>query len=141
MSLHDPLTGLANRRLLFSEPEHMFAAASRHSRPLSVIMMDLDYFKDYNDAHGQAAGSATEEEKTGLSRNTLSLGISSLAPGIPGGDALIGLADRALYEAKRKGRNRVLRSITSTMPPLFPEADEAACPQRPGSGGDIIRCA
>jgi diguanylate cyclase (GGDEF)-like protein len=58
LSLHDPLTGLANRRMNSMELEKQFARARRSGSPLSVIMFDLDNFKDYNDTYGHSAGDA-----------------------------------------------------------------------------------
>jgi diguanylate cyclase (GGDEF)-like protein len=52
----DPLTGLANRRSLYERIEIEMAHALRHESPLSVAMIDLDHFKDYNDRHGHVAG-------------------------------------------------------------------------------------
>ena len=52
----DPLTRLANRRHFFSLAHAEFAKAQRHKRPLSIIMMDVDEFKQINDTHGHAAG-------------------------------------------------------------------------------------
>ena len=56
LSLHDPLTGLANRRLLEVFLERGHASIRRSKRPFSVIMADIDHFKRYNDEHGHAAG-------------------------------------------------------------------------------------
>jgi diguanylate cyclase (GGDEF)-like protein len=55
-TLTDPLTGLYNRRSMESLLEREVALAERHQRPLSLVMIDLDYFKQVNDAHGHAAG-------------------------------------------------------------------------------------
>ncbi len=52
----DPLTGLANRRSLFERIEIEMAHALRSETPLSVAMIDLDHFKDYNDRYGHVAG-------------------------------------------------------------------------------------
>jgi len=52
----DPLTGLYNRRSMESLMEREVALAERHQRPLSLVMIDLDKFKEVNDAHGHAAG-------------------------------------------------------------------------------------
>ncbi len=52
----DALTGLANRRRLEIELERYAALARRHDFPISVIMLDLDRFKQYNDAAGHLAG-------------------------------------------------------------------------------------
>lgn len=56
LSLHDPLTGLANRRYLEIALTRAFANAKRYRSPLSVLMLDIDYFKKYNDSHGHQAG-------------------------------------------------------------------------------------
>jgi diguanylate cyclase (GGDEF)-like protein len=55
-SHRDGLTGLLNRRALDDELDRQFASASRHDRSLSVAMLDLDHFKQYNDTHGHQAG-------------------------------------------------------------------------------------
>jgi diguanylate cyclase (GGDEF)-like protein len=52
----DSLTGLANRRSLFERIEIEMAHALRSDTPLSVAMIDLDHFKDYNDRYGHIAG-------------------------------------------------------------------------------------
>ena len=55
-SMTDALTGLYNRRSLESLLEREVALAARHSLPLSLVMIDMDEFKQINDAHGHAAG-------------------------------------------------------------------------------------
>lgn len=57
-SLHDPLTGLANRRLMGIELGRNMARARRDGSPFSVVMMDIDHFKKYNDTYGHPAGDA-----------------------------------------------------------------------------------
>ncbi|HEY4095021.1 MAG TPA: diguanylate cyclase, partial [Baekduia sp.] len=52
----DELTGLPNRRAWDELLTHELAAARRHGKPLSVAMLDLDFFKRYNDEHGHLAG-------------------------------------------------------------------------------------
>lgn len=56
LSLHDPLTGLANRSLMNIELRKNFVIARRKKRPLSLIMLDLDHFKNFNDTYGHPAG-------------------------------------------------------------------------------------
>ncbi len=56
LSLHDPLTGLANRNFMNIELRKTFAMARRAKRPLSLIMLDLDHFKQFNDTYGHPAG-------------------------------------------------------------------------------------
>jgi diguanylate cyclase (GGDEF)-like protein len=54
----DPLTGLANRRRWDEWLTDEIRRARRSHAPLAVGMIDLDRFKDYNDAHGHAGGDA-----------------------------------------------------------------------------------
>jgi diguanylate cyclase (GGDEF)-like protein len=58
LALHDPLTALPNRRLLDLNGANLVARARRYETPLSAIMLDIDGFKAFNDAHGHVAGDA-----------------------------------------------------------------------------------
>ena len=55
-ALSDPLTGLANRRMLMSMADHEIARHQRNKSRLVVVMIDLDGFKLLNDRYGHAAG-------------------------------------------------------------------------------------
>lgn len=55
-ALHDPLTGLHNRRYLFEVAPGLLERARRQSAPLCVVLLDLDHFKLLNDTCGHAAG-------------------------------------------------------------------------------------
>jgi diguanylate cyclase (GGDEF)-like protein len=55
-SLTDSLTGLYNRRSMDQLLQREVALAERHNLPLSIVMLDMDRFKDINDTHGHAAG-------------------------------------------------------------------------------------
>lgn len=52
----DELTGLYNRRFLEDYARKLLAMASRKNTPVSLIMMDLDHFKSFNDLHGHEIG-------------------------------------------------------------------------------------
>jgi diguanylate cyclase (GGDEF)-like protein len=52
----DPLTGVANRRLLFDATRRELARTRRYSSPTSMIIVDLDHFKLINDRHGHLVG-------------------------------------------------------------------------------------
>jgi diguanylate cyclase (GGDEF)-like protein/PAS domain S-box-containing protein len=54
----DHLTGLANRRAFFDAAEIELQRWARQPRPLSLVMIDADHFKQVNDRHGHAAGDA-----------------------------------------------------------------------------------
>lgn len=56
LSFKDGLTGVANRRMLDSIMEVEWANARRHHQPLSLIILDIDHFKQYNDFYGHIKG-------------------------------------------------------------------------------------
>lgn len=154
-SLTDRLTGLYNYGYFTKRVREEIARADRYKHPLSLIMIDIDHFKQYNDTYGHQKGNQvlvtlsrifTEnmrqsdvafryggeefciilpetgedarqlaerlrqkvgtEEFPGNVKITISVGVSYH----PCPDESIGLverADKALYEAKERGRNRV----------------------------------
>ena len=56
MATIDSLTGLANRQAFLQRAKNEFNRARRYSRPLSVVMIDIDHFKSINDQYGHATG-------------------------------------------------------------------------------------
>ncbi len=56
LSTHDPLTGLANRRALEQTLQEEVARSQRFAMPLSLLMIDVDDFKAYNDREGHVLG-------------------------------------------------------------------------------------
>ncbi len=61
-AMYDPLTRLYNRRYLTEFLAAEFAYASRHQTPLSVLVIDIDHFKQINDTHGHLAGDAVLQQ-------------------------------------------------------------------------------
>ncbi len=55
-ALHDPLTGLANRYLLAEELGRMLQGLARRAGSVALVFLDLDGFKEINDAHGHDVG-------------------------------------------------------------------------------------
>jgi diguanylate cyclase (GGDEF)-like protein len=163
-AMQDGLTGLANRRFFNETIEREFRRAARSGQPVSIIMIDIDHFKAYNDCYGHLAGDeclrAIANTIRGCLRRegevaaryggeeiavilpnsdaprayalaarmrlavrglglqhagsahgivTLSAGAAGCLPGrnTTGWQALVGRADRALYEAKASGRDSV----------------------------------
>ncbi len=56
LAYHDPLTGLLNRRVMETALKREVGRAKRYQLPLSVIFLDLDYFKNVNDTFGHETG-------------------------------------------------------------------------------------
>ena len=56
MAVRDPLTGLNNRRYFDSHMQNLFNKASVAGRTLSLVVMDIDHFKNVNDTYGHQAG-------------------------------------------------------------------------------------
>ncbi|ACJ01265.1 sensor domain-containing diguanylate cyclase [Rhodospirillum centenum] len=55
-ALNDPLTGVWNRRRFEQALEEAAARALRYGRPFSLLLIDIDHFKQFNDTHGHALG-------------------------------------------------------------------------------------
>jgi diguanylate cyclase (GGDEF)-like protein/PAS domain S-box-containing protein len=56
LSYRDSLTNVSNRRMFDQVLEREWASAFRNSQPLSMVMLDIDFFKQYNDHYGHLAG-------------------------------------------------------------------------------------
>lgn len=165
ISTQDGLTGVSNRRLFDETLGLEWRRAARSRAPLSLLMLDIDYFKLFNDSAGHQAGDDTlrrvahtlrdalhragdlvaryggeefvvllpetdaehariiaetirekveelaiEHPSSPLGRVTVSIGMATCVPPRDGSgiDGYVGVADEALYDAKRLGRNRVV---------------------------------
>ncbi|QOY95647.1 GGDEF domain-containing protein [Massilia sp. UMI-21] len=71
MSLNDGLTGLYNRAWLNEMLPKLAARARQDGSPLSLIMIDLDHFKRFNDTYGHLAGDAALSSAAGVIRESL----------------------------------------------------------------------
>jgi diguanylate cyclase (GGDEF)-like protein len=65
-AIHDPLTGLFNRRYLEETLEREVQRANRNHQPVGIIMIDIDFFKTINDTYGHEAGDAALRELGGF---------------------------------------------------------------------------
>ncbi len=70
-SLRDPLTGAFNRKHFDEHVTSELSFARRHKMPLSLLMMDLDYFKNVNDLHGHQMGDQVLVSVTKILSNSL----------------------------------------------------------------------
>jgi diguanylate cyclase (GGDEF)-like protein len=184
----DGLTGMYNKRHIMTLLQDEMRRGERYSRPLAVLMMDIDYFKNYNDTYGHVQGDTllaqmsmiiqesirstdragryggeefiivmpeTDKEAAfstaerirqriemtpfpgkpkapdtlpaSLSdcfpetaetwvRKTISIGVSCFPRDAHDLTSLVALADDALYQAKRAGRNRVIAASEARQP-------------------------
>ena len=62
MARRDGLTGLLNHAPFLDELERLVGEASENNRPLTLVMSDLDHFKDFNDDYGHQAGDKVLQE-------------------------------------------------------------------------------
>ena len=65
-SVRDPLTGLYNRRFLEESFDRELVRLERKNLPLSLLMLDVDHFKDFNDTFGHEAGDAVLRDLGGI---------------------------------------------------------------------------
>ncbi|MBZ5571034.1 MAG: diguanylate cyclase [Acidobacteriia bacterium] len=69
LSIRDPLTGLFNRRFMEESLERELQRATRRKHPVSVLFLDLDHFKKFNDTFGHDAGDLVLRSVAELFRN------------------------------------------------------------------------
>ncbi len=103
MATRDGLTGCLNYQAFEEVLASETARAHRYGRPFSVVMMDLDSFKEINDAHGHATGDATLR---GIAKALLTAARTTDMIGRLGGDEFAALlpetnTDQALHVAER----------------------------------------
>jgi diguanylate cyclase (GGDEF)-like protein len=68
---YDGLTGLLNHRALHERIDHHIAVSRRTEDPLSILMIDMNEFKNVNDVHGHLAGDAVLRETASFLKRTL----------------------------------------------------------------------
>jgi len=67
----DPLTGLNNRRAFYDKTSPLWSQAIRHGHATSVMLIDIDRFKQINDAHGHAHGDAVLKAVAGVLKTAM----------------------------------------------------------------------
>jgi two-component system cell cycle response regulator len=110
LSIIDPLTGLHNRRYMEGHLKTLIGEASRTGRALSILVADIDHFKQVNDTYGHAAGDAVLKEFSARFRR-YTRGID-LACRLGGEEFLIIMPDTDMSLASQVGE-RIRASIAS----------------------------
>jgi len=77
LSITDSLTELYNRRHFYDRLHDEIARAERFERTLSLMLLDLDNFKDYNDTHGHLAGDEILKDTGKIIRSKIRHGVDS----------------------------------------------------------------
>ncbi len=160
LSTTDSLTGLSNHRSLMQRLNDEEARFAKDRRTFSVLVGDVDHFKQYNDAFGHPAGDEVLKSIADIMREstregdccaryggeefvivlpdtvvsaalevaeqirarvaaqrfsgrkiTLSIGVAGFPEDADDAEAIIAVADEALYQAKREGRDRTIRAL------------------------------
>ena len=111
MASHDSLTGALLRRAWIALAEREMARGRRHQRPLSLLAMDLDHFKQINDTLGHAAGDQALIEFVGAVSAHLR---SQDSLGRIGGEEFVLLMPETTAEAARQAAERI-RLTTETL--------------------------
>ena len=107
-SVHDPLTGLHNRRYFNEMLEYERGRSERHGHAFSLLMLDLDDFKDVNDTYGHPCGDSVLQRVAEISRSVLRKG--DLAARL-GGDEFVIL----LTETGREGSLVVAEKLRGSL--------------------------
>lgn len=96
-ALHDPLTGLYNRRHLMDQFSNISAKANQKDQPFCLLIVDVDHFKKYNDQYGHDAGDYVLTQLAKQFRK--SLGTSDIACRMGGEEFAIILANSDVDQA------------------------------------------
>lgn len=109
LAMHDPLTGLANRRYFTKKLGREIRRSIRNQTMISLIALDVDYFKDYNDEFGHFAGDQCLEN-VAQTLLTFSRRPSDLAARL-GGDEFVLLLGDTNYAESQKIADEILQAI------------------------------
>lgn len=97
LATHDPLTGLANRLAANGRLEAEFAMFQRTRRPFSILMIDVDDFKDINDSLGHAAGDEALRQLSRIFKDNIR--VSDMVARLGGDEFMAILPDTGLSAA------------------------------------------
>ena len=107
----DPLTGLANHRTFVERLEQEIQRATRHGHALSLVVIDVDGFKQLNAQHGHAVG---DQVLTGLARHLRSAARSWDVLARLGGDEFAWLLPHSEIDGAQQAAERVHHVIASS---------------------------
>ena len=111
LAYSDPMTGLDNFRQFEETLADELARAERYGRPLSLVMLDIDYFKSFNDTLGHQAGDALLGQLGVVLRNSLR---NVDRPARYGGEEFVIICPETGSEEARLIAERVRRNVADT---------------------------
>lgn len=145
-SIRDPLTALFNRRYLEETLERELRRSVRHGRPLTVIMLDLDHFKTFNDSFGHAAGDAVLQAAGDLLQTFLRkediacrYGGEELAIVLP--EASLEFAGQRADELRKAFKNLRTQFKDQSLGVVTVSMGVASYPEHGSTGNDLLRAA
>ena len=115
MATRDPLTGLFNRREMSRVLEEELDRARRYQRPMAVLWVDFDHFKDVNDTYGHAAGDSVLRS---ISRLLLGSVRSVDSIGRFGGEEFVIVLPEMDLEEAQETAERLRRKVAEEPQPL-----------------------
>jgi diguanylate cyclase (GGDEF)-like protein len=155
LSIRDSLTGLFNRRHFFQNLQQEMERAKRQKRALSLILLDIDNFKQYNDSLGHLEGDKALDMLAKILQSSLRQNVDSAYR--YGGDEFAALliettmsqavqiADRirASYEKEKMGLTTLSLGLTEYRPPFdvetfVRETDEALYRAKRAGGNQVV---
>jgi diguanylate cyclase (GGDEF)-like protein len=108
-ALHDSLTGLPNRAMVYERAEYAMVRASSGGPGVVLLVIDLDGFKDVNDAFGHDVGDELLQEVAGRLSSLLG---ATCTLGHTGGDEFVVLTDRGPVEDPEQLARTLLEALT-----------------------------
>lgn len=145
-SIHDPLTGLFNRRYMEETLEREIHRARRGGRPMSVLMLDVDSFKQQNDEFGHDGGDVVLRELGRLLKDRLRK--EDIPCRFGGEEFVLVLPDAALAAASRRAEQlrEAVRHLTipyeeRTIGPITVSIGVAAFPEHGQDSHALLQAA
>ena len=145
-SIRDPLTGLYNRRYLEESLNRELQRAKRAGRSVSLVMLDLDRFKHFNDTFGHQVGDILLKEVAGVIKNRVRAGDLSCRYGGEEFSLIVAEVDtegtRKCVESIREAiKHLSLQHRGQTLGPITVSAGIATYPAHGDNSEDLIRAA
>jgi diguanylate cyclase (GGDEF)-like protein len=125
LTLTDALTGVANRRSFNDALANEWRRCSRAAAPMSIIMIDIDHFKNYNDAYGHQAGDTCLKAVASAMKHCASRPPDMLAR--YGGEEFVILLPNVAAPGAETVAQRILQEVRML-----------AIPHRMSTAGDIV---